>query len=131
MPNPGAFSPLAGDAAAHAAAVAASTTIAPVQTGILTHTTQARTAGIDDAAEYVRFTNAAAVGYTIPPNSAVPIPINAVIEFEQAGAGAVTVIPGAGVTILSRGADLVLAGQYAVAALRKVGTDTWVLTGDL
>jgi hypothetical protein len=35
------------------------------------------------------------------------------------------------VTINSRGADLTLAGQYSVAALKKVGADTWTLTGDL
>jgi hypothetical protein len=130
MSTDGAFSPLAEDAAAHATALAASQA-APGQTGILTHTTTTRTAAMEDAVEYVRFTNAGAITYTIPPNSAVPFPINTVIEFEQAGAGAVTVAPGVGVTINSRGADLTLAGQYAVAAIRKVGTDTWVLTGDL
>lgn len=130
MSTDGAFSPRTGDAVARATAIAAAQP-APTQTGILTHTTTARTASLDDTSEYVRFTNAGATNYTIPPNSSVPIPINAVIEFEQAGAGVVTVVPGAGVTILSRGADLILAGQYAVAAIRKVGTDTWVLTGDL
>jgi len=53
------------------------------------------------------------------------------IEIEQAGAGTLSVVAGAGVTINSRGGDLVLAGQYAVAALKKVATDSWTLTGDL
>lgn len=135
MSTDGAFSPLAIDAAARAASLADSQATTD-QTGILIHTTTARRARIDDGFDYVRFTNAGAVTYTIPPNSEVSFPINTVIEFEQAGAGTVTVVGGAiptggNVTINSRGGSLALFGQYAVAALRKVGTDAWVLTGDL
>jgi hypothetical protein len=61
----------------------------------------------------------------------VAFPIGTVIEVEQGGAGAVTIAPGAGVTVNSRGGDLTLAGQYAVAALKKVAADSWTLTGDL
>jgi hypothetical protein len=35
------------------------------------------------------------------------------------------------VTINSRAADLILAGQYAVAFVKKVATDTWIMNGDL
>lgn len=99
-------------------------------------TTTARTAQLGDAVSYLRFMSANPVTYTIPSNSAVPFPINSVIEVEQAGAGAVSIVAGAlpgggNVAILSRAADFTLAGQYAVAALRKVDTDTWVLEGDL
>jgi hypothetical protein len=84
-----------------------------------------------DANTYVRFTSASAVAFTVPPNSSVAYPVGTEITIEQAGAGALTVTAGSGVTINSRGADLVLAGQYAVATLKKVATDTWILTGDL
>jgi hypothetical protein len=63
--------------------------------------------------------------------TAVAFPINTVIEFEQAGAGALSVAAGAGVTINSRATDLTLAGQYAVAFVKKVATDTWTMNGDL
>lgn len=91
----------------------------------------AYTAVLTDANAYVRFTNGGAVTFTIPPNSSVAFPVGTVIEFEQAGAGSLTVAAGVGVTINVRGADYTLAGQYAVGALRKVAADTWTLTGDL
>ncbi|MBW8784653.1 MAG: hypothetical protein JF593_08440 [Novosphingobium sp.] len=107
---------------------------APPQTKGAVVTSQAGTTYTAVAADidsYVRFTNGSPVTLTIQPNSAVAFPIGTVIEIEQAGAGALTVAPGSGVTINSRGADLTLAGQYAIAALKKVATDTWLLTGDL
>lgn len=130
MSTDGAFNPSALNDAAHADALAASAA-ASAQTGIVLEATAARTAKLSDANSYVRFTNAGATAFTIPPNSSVAFPLNSVIEFEQGGAGTVTVAAGAGVTILTRAADVTLAGQYAVAAIRKVGTDTWLLTGDL
>lgn len=98
---------------------------------VSTQTGTAYTAAITDAMGYLSFTNGAAITFTIPPNSSVPFPVGTVIEMEQAGAGALTVAPGAAVTVNSRAADLTLAGQYAVAAVKKVATDTWTLTGDL
>jgi hypothetical protein len=91
----------------------------------------AYTAALGDAGAYVRFTNGAATGFTVPPNSAVAFPVGTVIEVEQAGAGALSVVAGAGVTINSRGGDLTLAGQSGGAALKKVAADSWTLTGDL
>lgn len=91
----------------------------------------AYTAVLADANSYIRFTSGSAVAFTVPPNSSVAFPVGTVIEIEQAGAGPLSVAAGAGVTINSRGADLALAGQFAVAALKKVAADTWTLTGDL
>lgn len=91
----------------------------------------AYTAVLADANGYIRFTSAAAATFTIPPNSAAAFPIGTVIEIEQAGAGALSVAAGAGVTINSRAGDQTLAGQYAVAAVKKVAADSWTLTGDL
>lgn len=89
------------------------------------------TAVLADANTYIRFSNAGAITFTIPPNSSVAFPIGTVIEMEQAGAGALSVAAGAGVTINSRSSDLTLAGQYAVAFVKKVATDTWTMNGDL
>jgi hypothetical protein len=97
-------------------------------------TTQAGTsytAVLADANSYITFTNGSAVTFTIPPNSSQPFPIGTVIEIEQAGAGALSVAAGAGVTINSRAADLTLAGQYGVAFIKKKATDTWTFNGDL
>lgn len=90
-----------------------------------------RTASLGDANSYMRFTAASDTVFTIPTSVSVDFPIGTVIEIEQGGGGALSVAGAPGVTINSRGADMTLAGQYAVAALKKVGSDTWTLTGDL
>lgn len=89
------------------------------------------TAVLADANGFVRFTSGSSVTFTIPPNSSVAFPVGTEIHFSQSGAGSVTVAPGASVTINSRAADLTLAGQYAVAFVKKVATDTWIMNGDL
>lgn len=89
------------------------------------------TAVIGDAQGYILFTNGAAITFTIPPNADVAFEVGTTISFEQNGAGAVTVAPGSGVTINSRGSLLDSAGQYAVAQLKKVGTNVWTLIGDV
>lgn len=99
--------------------------------GVSTQTGTAYTAVLGDAMSYIRFTNGSAVTLTVPANSTAAFPIGTVIEIEQAGAGALSVSAAGGVTINSRGADLTLAGQYSVAALKKTATDTWTLMGDL
>jgi hypothetical protein len=86
---------------------------------------------VDQIKQYVTgFTNAGAVAFTIPN---LAFPIGTTLEFEQAGLGIVTVSPvgGSGVVINSRGGIFTTAGQFAVAALKKVGATTWTLTGDL
>ena len=83
------------------------------------------------AGTYIRFNNAVAITFTIPPNSSVAVPAGTEIHFVQAGTGALSVAAGSGVTINSRSADLTLAGQFAVAFLKKVSTDVWDLNGDL
>lgn len=84
-----------------------------------------------DDGKVVTATNASAQTYTVPQNSAAAIPIGAYIEVHQLGAGQVTFAQGTGATLNARGSALKIAGQYGVAALRKVGTNTFVLTGDL
>lgn len=84
-----------------------------------------------DAGLCVELNNASAITLTVPPNSSVAFATGTVIEFYQMGAGQVTFSPGSGVTIRSRGTVTKMAGQYAVASIRKRGTDEWVLTGDL
>ena len=86
---------------------------------------------LGDANSVVEFDNAAAITATIPPNSSAAFPVGTFIELHQVDAGVVTVAAGSGVTLLSRGSLVDLAGQEAVAGIRKVATDTWRLTGDI
>lgn len=85
----------------------------------------------DGTSMAVEMNVASANNLTVPPNSSVAFVTGTVIEVAQLGAGTTTLVAGAGVTINSRGALLNLAGQYAVASLRKRGTNLWLATGDL
>lgn len=86
---------------------------------------------VADGGKAVEVTSATPVIVTVPTNAAQAIPIGSLIEITQMGAGQVSIAPAGGVTINSRGALLDIAGQYGVASLRKSGTNTWILAGDL
>jgi hypothetical protein len=98
---------------------------------VSTQTGTAYTAVLGDKNSYIRFTNGAAINFTIPANATVAFPIGTTITICQAGAGSLSVVAAGGVTINSRGPDLTLAGQFASATLVKVATDTWDFDGDL
>ena len=84
-----------------------------------------------DAHKLVTQSNASAITTTIPPNSSVAFEIGDQVNLLQLGAGQVTVAAGAGVTIRSEGSKLKLKGQYAAATCIKIGSDEWVLVGNL
>lgn len=77
-------------------------------------------------------TSASAITLTIPAQASVAWPDSAQIEGFQGGAGAVSVIAGAGVT-LRRNAKLTAAtdGQWAPFGLKRIGLDEWVYFGQL
>lgn len=85
---------------------------------------------LSDAGTSQEMTSSSSSTLTVPPNSSVAFPVGTVVNVEQHGAGQVTIAAGSGVTIRSRN-GLKLAGQYAVATLRKVATNTWIAAGDL
>jgi hypothetical protein len=74
-------------------------------------------------------TDTAAATWTIPPNAAVPLPINTSIGILQFGTGQITVVGGAGVTLRAFSGATALAGIYADAVITKVFTDTWWIRG--
>jgi hypothetical protein len=86
---------------------------------------------LDDGNSVVQCNNASPISLTIPPNADAAIPVGSFVEVHQAGAGAITIAAGSGVTLNSRGSLVVTSGLYAVVGLRKVDTNVWVLAGDL
>ena len=86
---------------------------------------------LTDEAKTVTLTNASSITLTVPPNSSVSYPTGTQIVLYQGGAGQVTIAPGSGVTLNSNGSKLKLTGQYAVASLIKIASDTWVVGGNL
>lgn len=86
---------------------------------------------LGDAGTVIEMNLAGANTLTVPPNSSVAFPTGTVIPVHQYGAGKTTITAGAGVTIRSPGAKIALNVQYSSGAIRKVGSDEWILTGDL
>ena len=82
---------------------------------------------ISDAESTVRLNSASAINCVVPPNSAVAFAIGTEIELGQIGAGALTVVAGAGVTLDALSAGLVYSAQFQYGRLRKEATDTWSL----
>lgn len=89
------------------------------------------TAVAADAGTCVEMTKATACAFTVPPNASVPFPIGTVILVTQYGAGAATIMGGAGVTVHGIGTPVVTRAQYSTAALRKRATDEWIVAGDV
>ena len=89
---------------------------------------------LTDQGKTVNFTSAAAVTLTVPPNSSVAFPTSpraTQIMVCQAGAGAVTIVGGAGVTIVNPYNSFTTAGGHAEVKLTKIGTDAWRLNGEV
>ena len=80
---------------------------------------------IGDVNGMVRMNKGTAVNCTIPPNSSVAFPI-----IYQNGAGTVTLVAGAGVTLVKK-SNLVFSARYGVATIIKILADGWVCYGDL
>ena len=53
------------------------------------------------------------------------------VDFLQNVAGQITFAAGAGMTLNSKGGNLLTAAQYSPAGVKCVATDTYVLVGDL
>jgi hypothetical protein len=68
---------------------------------------------------------------TVPPNGDVAFPVDTEIAIVRYNSGTVTIVAGSGVTINSKNGDNEISGRYGSVALKKVGTDEWVLVGSL
>lgn len=82
-----------------------------------------------DRGRLVTMNNGAANTLTVPPDSSVAFPVGTLVYVLQLGAGQTTIVAGSGVTINTT-ETLVARGQYAMLALVKIATDTWVLAGE-
>ena len=77
------------------------------------------------AIQDIQVTNAAATNVTIPPNSSVSAPVGSQIMISQWGAGAVTFIAGAGVTIATPAFGAATTVQYDSRYARQVSSNNW------
>ena len=67
---------------------------------------------------------------TVPTNASVSYPIGTQINLIQTGAGQVTIVGDAGVTVNGT-PGLKFREQWSSATLIKRATDTWIAIGDL
>ena len=74
-----------------------------------------------------------ALGYriVIPANASVPFITGTRIAIRQTGVGTVIVGTASGATVQSQGTAYTTGGQYAMAMLHKVASDTWALEGNV
>lgn len=74
--------------------------------------------------------NASSVTFTVPPHSSVAYVTNDIINIINYGAGKLTIAPSSGVTINSIGGVFSIT-QYGFATLKNIGTDSWILGGNI
>jgi len=94
-----------------------------------THTTTTYTLAIGDRNEFMLCDSTSNFTITIPLNSSVAFDIDTEIAFMQMNTGSVTIQGAAGVT-LRTSQTAKTAKQYAVIAIKKIATDTWVCVGE-
>jgi hypothetical protein len=68
---------------------------------------------------------------TVPPNSTAAFATGSQVLLYRSAVSGVAITAGAGVTINAAGAASNLSSQHSVASLMKLGTDNWVLAGDI
>ena len=85
---------------------------------------------VSDASSVRVFTSSSDVAFVIEPASVQRIAPGSTINFYQQGTGTVRLIPGSGVTLVSR-VGLQSAGQHAFFSAWHKEPDYWVAYGDL
>jgi len=83
---------------------------------------------LSDTDGYVRVDSSSGVTAQLRADHHSNFPLGASIAVEQAGAGAVTIQAGPGVTI-NKPETLITAKQFAVVTLTKIAASTWTLAG--
>ncbi len=90
----------------------------------------------DNRNKLVRMNVSTANNFQIPTNASVAFPIGSVINVTQLGTGQTTIqaVTSGTTTITSTGASAAapkLRARYSAASCIKVGTDTWLVVGDI
>lgn len=76
-----------------------------------------------DMGKVVEINAATAKNLTVPTNVSAAFPVNSIVWVQQMGAGAITIVPAGGVTLV--GAVLTSTGAGSGFFLRKTATNTW------
>jgi hypothetical protein len=85
---------------------------------------------LGDAGKLIRCTKGTAMSIIIPTNDAEAYSVGQRVDIMQYGAGQVTISGDTGVTLRSTPTNK-LRATYSSASIIKIGTDEWVLAGDV
>jgi hypothetical protein len=91
--------------------------------------TTAYTLALSDAYGLINATTGMTI--TVPPNSTAAFATGSQVLLYRSAVSGVAITAGSGVTINAAGAASNLSSQHSVASLMKLGTDSWVLAGDI
>jgi len=87
---------------------------------------------LGDVGAVIGMNMAGANTWTVPLNATVAFPLNTEIHGSQYGAGQTTITPATvGVTLRASGGKLKSNAQYSGWTIKKIGTDEWMVWGDL
>jgi hypothetical protein len=84
-----------------------------------------------DAGSTVFYSSVSSGTCTVPTNAVYPAPLGTTLAFVQASSGQLDFDPSGGVILRSKNNHRKVAAQWSSAALQKIGTDEWLLIGDL
>lgn len=93
-----------------------------------TSVTTSRTLALTDAGAFLSCSGAVTI--TVPTNASRALPIGAEIMLYRAGTGAVGVAAASGVTIRTVG-GLTITDRFGIACLKKIGTNEWIIFGNV
>lgn len=93
--------------------------------------TNSYTLVLSDKGAQIDMNTASPCTVTIPTNASVPFDDKTQIMISQYGTGQVTIVGQAGVVIRSSGGKTKLFDQYSAATIKKIGTNEWLLIGNL
>jgi len=94
-------------------------------------TATAYTLSANDISKAIVFNSSSSITLTIPPETTYPFIDGQTFVVLQKGSGVITVAAGVGVTLRSKSSYVKTAGQYSEIRLIKIGTNEWLLSGDL
>ena len=89
----------------------------------------AYTLALSDAGGLINATTGMTI--TVPPNSTAAFATGSQVLLYRSAVSGVAITAGAGVTLNAAGSASNLSSQHSVASLMKLGTDNWVLAGDI
>jgi hypothetical protein len=93
--------------------------------------TAAYTLALSDRNRLIRVNSSSNLTVTVPTNATVAFAVGSKVDLWRQGTGNVTVAGASGVTLRSADNAVTLADRYSGATLMKIGTDEWLLVGDL